>query len=554
MSAHARAAVMVGAGVLACSSIPIALGYLITPADRHFMGIVSDVPDWSEYFAWMRAFAERVVIENPLTCEVQSPAFFNLQWFVLGRLAQWLPRAVLIEAFRLAVGALFLFATWRTCRAYFADAPVAVWCSWLLINLSAGLGWIWVVEKRLAGRADALYPLDIYIAEPVSFQNIMIFPHFVVGALLLLLIFRSAAEAIESGRASDALRSGALALVLGLTHAYDLIVVYGVLGTFGLLLVARGYALSTVIRPLLIVGGLSIVPPAYFFALTTADPLWRQVLSQFGDAGVFTPNLLHLPILVGLPLILTVMTLPNVFRRDTVGAWPLLVRTWAVVNLFLVYIPADYQVHMLSGWQIPLGLLASEGLRTQILPWLRSRGWPSAIRLPGRRRALSCEAAVAILLIVATVPTNLYLLAWRAREVLRRDHDHYIFSDELRVLQWLDTHTADGEPVLSSLTLGQHIPGLAGNKVFIGHWAQTVEFNRKRGEVTAFFQAATSDETRIATLQRCAVRYVVHGRAERALGTFAPRQAAYLEPVLTVGETELYRVQLPDGKVNGGQS
>jgi hypothetical protein len=161
------------------------------------------------------------------------------------------------------------------------------------------------------------------------------------------------------------------------------------------------------------------------------------------------------------------------------------------------------------------------------------------------------EAAVAALLIVAAVPTNLYLLAWRAREVLRHDHEHYLYTDELRALEWFDAHTDDGEPVLASLPLGQHIPGLTGNKIFLGHWAQTVEFRRKRDELAAFFRAATSDETRIATLQRCGVRYVVHGRGERALGTFAPQQAAYLEPVLSVGETELYRVRLPDTGSDG---
>jgi hypothetical protein len=548
MSSPVRPALLVGAVLLAASSVPVALGYLTAPADRCFMGIVSDVPDWSEYFAWMKAFSTRLVIENPLTCEVQSPAFFNLQWLVLGHLAAWLPRGMVIECFRLAMGALFLWLTYRTCRAYFAGSPVAAWCSWLLINLSAGLGWIWVIEKRLAGRTDALHPLDIYVAEPVSFQNIMIFPHFVVGALLLLVIFRSFASAIESRRMRDMVLSGMFALMLGLTHAYDLIVVYGVLGMFVLQLLRRGWAARDALTPLLVVGVTSVLPPAYFFVLTTADPLWRQVLSQFGDAGVFTPTPPHLLILVGLPLVLTLLTWRNVFRGDVVGPWPLLVRTWAVVNLFLVYIPTDYQVHMLSGWQIPLGLLATEGLFTSIVPWLRARAWlPARISLPLRPRTYASEMVVAALLIVAAVPTNIYLLAWRAREVLRRDHDHYLHHDELRVLEWLDQHSADGEPVLASLTLGQHIPGLAGNKVVVGHWAQTVEFPRKRAEVTAFFQAHTSDETRIAILRRCAVRYVVHGRAERLLGGFEPRHAPYLQPVSAAGETQLYRVQLPDG-------
>lgn len=518
--------------LLALSSIPVLIAYLTVPADRQFMGIVSDVPDWAQYLAWMRAFTHRIVIENPITCEPQSPAFFNLQWLVLGRLATWLPLPVVLEGFRLAAGALFLFLTWSAARAYFgADRRGAV-TAWWLMNASAGWGVIWVFDKYLFGRTDARNPLDIYVLEPITFQNMIVFPHFLVAAALIFLIFRAAARAIDEERWAPAWTSAGFSLLLGVTHAYDLVIIYAVLGVFFVTLWAqRGWSWFR-FNSLALIGLVSFPPPAYFAYLTSTDPVWRKVLGQFGDAGVFTPNPPHLLILVGLPLLLTLLTIRNVLAWRQADPWRLLVRVWCVVNFFLLYIPTDFQVHMLSGWQIPLGLLASEGLLTRIWPWLQER-WPRA------------ETVGVVLLLALTLPTNLYLLAWRVREVRRFDHHHYLYRDEIAALEWLDRHAREGECVLAALEVGQFVPGRSRTRPHAGHWAMTVDYRQRRQEIAAFFNVETSAADRIAILRRSNTRYIIAGRAERALGGFDPASASMLAPVFTAGETTLYQVTLP---------
>jgi len=531
---------LAGAFLVALSGIPTAFGYLIEPADRSFMGIVSDVPDWVQYRAWMTAFGKAVVIENPLTCEPHSAAFFNPQWLLLGRLAARLPAAVVLHTFQLLAAALFLYVTYRICCDFFSDLA-ARWTAWLLINASAGFGWVWVLEKRLSGRADALFPLDIYVAEPISFQNMIIFPHFLVAAILLVLTFRTAAAAVDRRRHRWAACSGLLALALGLTHGYDLVIVYAVLGAFSLLLLARrqhGALPLTVAAAIML---LSAPPALYFAHLTATHPIWRSVLAQFNDAGVHTPSPPHLLILLGLPLVLTLATWRNVMRWPEGGSWPLLVRVWCVVNFFLLYLPVGFQIHMLNGCQIPLGLLAAEGVLNHIVPWLhRRRLLPQRVQLGNR--ALDGRTFLIVLLVLLAVPTNLYLFGWRIKEVLRLEHDHFLYLDELAALEWLDQHSTDTETVLASLTVGEYIPALTGNRVFAAHWAQTVDFERKRAQLAAFFRPATTESERLATLDRCDVRYVLEGRAERALGAFEPERAAYLAKVFEAGETRLYRV------------
>lgn len=534
------AALAVAAAALVLSSLPYLVAYLTAPNDRVFMGIVSSVPDWSQYLAWLRAFGERVVIDNVLTCEPASPAFFNIQWLLLGRLANLLPVAVVLQLFRLATTALFLWLTYRTCDEYFRQrggAP-AKWAAWLLINFSAGLGWFWVVEKRLSGALR--YPMDVYVYEPVSFQNMLVFPHFLLAAALLLVIFRCAARAIEERKSGYVLLAALGALFLGLAHAYDLIIVYGVLGVFVLCLFRRdGFSW----RPLLVVALIGIVsapPPLYFVYLTTSDPLWRQVLSQFKNAGVFTPSPLHLLMLLGVPLLLTLATWRNVVPRQWPSSWPLLVRVWAIVNLPLLYIPTDYQIHMLSGWQIPLGLLAAEGVFAIIAPRLAARGWLNDE--PGPRRFQLTSWGLVLLLFALAVPTNLYLLAWRVLEVLKVQHTHYLYRDETDALAWLDANSDDDDVVMGSVVVTEYVPFLAGNKVQAGHWAQTVRYEDRKSEVKKFFDTRTREPMRRAILARCNVAYLLYGREERALGDFNPAAAPYLELAHEEGKTRIYRV------------
>lgn len=529
----AVAAVIVAA--LALSSLPYVVAVLVEPPDRQFMGIVSSVPDWSQYLAWMRGFAGDLVIENMLTCEPQTPAFFNLQWLVLGRLANLLPAAAVLQGFRLLTAAFFLWLTYRVCREYFRAAGAApAWLAWLLINFSAGLGWLWVLEKHASGLTDARFPMDIYIYEPVSFQGMTIFPHFLLAAALLLLVFRFAVRAIEERRRDLACVAAALALVLGLTHAYDLIVVYGVLGVFAVCLLWRDGFSWWPVAVVGLIGVVSAPPPAYFVYLTMSDPLWRVVLAQFADAGVFTPNPMHLLVLVGLPLLLVLATARNVFPHRWPEPWPLLVRVWAVVNVPLLYIPADYQVHMLSGWQIPLGLLASEGVFLYLVPRLERRGMVRA------------RLGVVALLVLLAVPTNLYLLAWRVREVLKLEHTHFLYRDEIEALSWLGRNSSDGDVVFGSLAVSEYVPYLTGNRVYLGHWAQTVGYREKRDAVARFYAESTSDEERQRILGPCRVRYVLDGRGERALGDFDPSRAPYLRLVHESGQTRIYRVgELP---------
>jgi uncharacterized membrane protein len=107
----------------------------------------------------------------------------------------------------------------------------------------------------------------------------------------------------------------------------------------------------------------------------------------------------------------------------------------------------------------------------------------------------------------------------------------------------LAAETAVSEVVLGAYQTGNWVAARAGNRVVLGHWAETVAVGEKETAVSQFFAVATADSWRQALLRRYGIRYVWHGPREQALGTFNPATAPYLHPVYRNDTITLYVVE-----------
>jgi hypothetical protein len=219
---------------------------------------------------------------------------------------------------------------------------------------------------------------------------------------------------------------------------------------------------------LTLIGLVSSPPAAYFTYLTTHDPIWRRVLAQFSNAGVYTPNPLHLLIVLGPQLPLAAAALPGLWRRRTDA--DLLLLAWAVVGFGLLYIPTDFQIHMLNPYQVPLAILA---VRTARL----------IAAAPGAGARLRRWAPAALLLVA--IPVNVYLLGWRFIDLGRHRAPYSLHRDEVAALEWLDRQGGDAV-VLSDETLGQYVPALSARCWPTGPRRSTISRSatRSRGSST----------------------------------------------------------------------
>lgn len=512
------------AALFVLTSLPYAYGALSAPDDHVFMGVVSDVPDTAQYFSWMRAHQDALVVSNWMTSEPNEPAFFNALWLPLGRLtaALGLDFAAALQLLRVGAGLAFAYALF-----WFAGMVAASqrerWLATLLVLIGGGVGWVWVVEKYLARRSELLFPLDVYVAEPNAFFSLIGFPHFLLAAALMLAVFALFLAGAQSGRFAPYGGAALLSLVLGVQHAYDLITIYFVLGALVLL---RWWSAARFpwreAAGLTLIGVVSCPPAAYFVYLTSQNPIWRQVLAQFDNAGVFTPDPLHLLILLGPQLPLAATMLPSLLRRRQLG--DLLLLAWTVVGFGLLYIPADFQIHMLNPYQVPLALLAIRAL-------LRFA------EAPGRWEQLRRAAPVGLVLLAALV--NVYLLGWRMLDIGRHGPPYFLHRDEVAAIAWLDRQPGV-DVVLADETLGQYVPALAAKRSVLAHWAQTVDYYTKRDAVARFFDPAAPAAERAATVQSYGVSYILVGEAE--IERAGPMLDASFERVFSATHAAVYRV------------
>lgn len=536
-----RFVLMVIAGVLLLTSLPYAYAYATTPPDWRYMGIMVNVPDHVQYFSWFRELSDANLASNKLTPEPNAPVFFNLLWWMLGHAGRALgwDYAAMFQVLRVTVTVAFLLLLYRMCSWFLPDRLMRQ-TAFLIAIFASGFGWFLIVLKHLFGWTHSLTAnLLIFIVEPNSFYAMLATPH-LVGAALYMLAY----DLILRGEVKQQLRyavaAGLFTQFIGWQHSYDLLLVYGILAAYGLLKLARDRRLSPyLVWAGLIVGFLSFLPGLYSFLLTTLDPVWRDVLAQFDNAGVFTPNLLLIPVLMGpaFLLVLLILAKDGLFKLRGLDDNTLFLKAWFWGTFLLIYLPTNYQIKMLNGWQVPIAIIATRGLFDYGLPWFRALSW----RRGWNWREEVLRRCLATVFLVSVIPTNLYLWTWRFVDLGRHTYPYYLTVADVEALEWLASQGSDRDVVLASLTLGQYVPALTGKHAFLAHWAQTVDYYTKQELVTEFYDPLTSNVRRQAILEEYAVDFVIYSVRDRERGDAHLSDVPLLQRVYTTPAIEIYQ-------------
>jgi len=549
------------AALLVITALPYVYGIVSSPPEKQFMGVLYDVHDTAQYLSWMRESGQRLFIENKLTSEPNLPRFLNLQWWLIGRVARVL-RLSLIWAyhlFRVVAIVLFVVVSHRFCGSYFSAAiesrptedvdaisagrslrarllPERGWqarVATLVLAFGGGIGWIWVVVKQFVG--ELLCPIDVYTIPGNAFFSLMGVPHVAFAATLITITVWLGFLAATRAAWRYTIAAGVMALILGMSHIYDLVTVWAVLAALGLLFVVRdGFSWGLFGRLTGIVA-ISLPAPLYYGYLAYLVPVWKEALQQFDNLQTFTPSPIHLLIFLGLPLWMALFTLPDLLRPRRLSPWQVFVRGWLVTSLVLIYLPLKFQIMLLNGIQIPTTLLAVELLYERILPWIRKRlRHVSGVRL---------VRWAGLAFVVLTLPLNLYLFAWRFVDLRRADYPYYLYRDDVAALAWLESHGKPDEVVLASLEVGHYLPGLTGKKAFYSSGVMTLDFVHKRQLVERFFSADASEDERRQIVETYGIDYVLHGPSEHEMGGGDPFASEWLELVYEGAYTRLYSVK-----------
>lgn len=529
-SSEWRFVALLMAVALVLTFAPYLFATATAPAGKQFMGLALNVPDHVQYFSWMRDLATANLAADRLTPEPNDPALFNLLWWIAGRAGSLfrLDAAAVHALLRLVSIPLLLGCAYGFFKLAIAD-PRQRRIAMVLFTFGGGLGIVWIAVKYLARLPEAPFPFDIYTSEPNTFINLLGFPHFSIALALMIATFGLLLVALQRRQLRYAAASGGVALILGLQHAYDLVTIYAVLSLFGLLTWLRDRRFPAFLFVCgLIMVVISVPPAAYAFLLVEKNPLWAEVLAQFDLAGAFTPGPLHLPILLGVPFLLALAAFrPRALQsRSDVEIFA---GAWFLAHFPLVYLPLDFQIHLLLGWQAPIAILASAAL----------------VRLGlalGQRLRVSANV-IAGGLIALSLITNAYVLAWRFIELRRYETPYFMPKADIAALEWLAGRTSRDDVVLAALDAGQWVPAWTDARAYVAHWTGTLDFLNKRDSARAFVDGRLAVEEQRALLRDFNVTYVIHSSLDDPVAQEALAESPYLSAVFSQEGTTVYRVQ-----------
>ncbi len=545
-----------GSAIATCIAIAIPLatlalyarGALLTPPGKSFMWIHAlNTGDPYAYLAWIeqaregRASFRILFTEEPCRALLVHPLFFVIG---LASKITGLPPIGVYHAARVALGVALLLILFRFFSRRLSTAGAALFAL-LYAALGSGLGWIFVRPDIPALRL----PVDLWMPEAILFLTLLESPLFLAALVLALLILERLFGGTDRGGGAALF---ALTLLLGLIHPFEVVSIAGILAVAWILAAMGGFALpAKFARRAVAFGFGAAASTAYVRFVLRSDPVFEHWLDAVRSpspppacfALAFAPQIL-----------LALFALPRALARRSSA--DLLALAWPVATALLLYAPLAQQRRFIAGVQIPLTLLAAQGLFEGI-PALAARlrgrrvgadgaaGAAGAVGAVGEagarvargqlaRRALL--AALLALFVAGSFATNAVVVGADLAYFERGEYPLYLERDVLDALAAFSSRAPEGALLLASPAVGHFVPALTGRRVVAGHADMTVDAERKAEDVRRFYDPRTPTADRRALIARASVTHVLVSRYEAELAGYDPRAFAERNPGSLLGD------------------
>ena len=99
------------------------------------------------------------------------------------------------------------------------------------------------------------------------------------------------------------------------------------------------------------------------------------------------------------------------------------------------------------------------------------------------------KKGIVFLFIILVIPTNILVFSQYFDTEFEPDRFNsapfFLAQDQLDAIEWLDNNY-DNQVILAEPKLATYIPRLSDNKVYVSHWAQTIQYEDKLKEYKRF--------------------------------------------------------------------
>jgi glycosyltransferase involved in cell wall biosynthesis len=449
----------------------------------------------------------RLLMENYATTEALVPVF-NWFWLAVGwfaRLTGLAPLAAYVVSRALLIPVLALTA--YLSLAYVLPSIRHRFAAFLLFMFGSGVGPYVALFLRPVKPTATNYqwPIDFWVGESNTFLTMLYSPHFVASLALLVAAAALMLLALDTGRARHGVIAGLVALALFAFHPFHAPTLYAV---FLVIVFARtvfdGFRAGDWWAYAMFVG-YSAPAVAYHWWLTH---LTRNARFMLDTNVTLTPSFAH--VAAGLGVVLPFAAY-GLWRMRGDGAMSVAHRRalglWAVTQLLVIYGPLTFQRRLIEGIAFPLAILAAPVVVAAFDRYASRKEWHAYAVAYG-------PLIAAVLFLPSTVGAVVRSVTYSSPTMLAVS---FVTSEERDAFAWLAAETPKDAVILADERSGNLIIGLGERRTYAGHWANTIDLGRKRGEIAGFFGSWTDDERR-AFLGREGITHVYVGADERAKG------------------------------------
>ncbi len=514
--------------LLIVANMPYFAGYLNAPEGGSFTGNAFEQTrvDYNSHLAKIQLGLRGEWLDQLLfTPEDHPAALLQTFYTALGQIARvtGLSPAAAYHLARLAGMILMWAMIWQFVARWLPDDR-GRWWAFLLATITGGLGWVLYLFASV--QAADLAPIEFWLLDGYTFLAALTFPH-LCAAIATLLGFALVLDrwlAAPSWRRIGVLVL--LSLILGVLQPFDLLLTALLTLTLALIAFARqalAFRQLVMLVPVALAHGLVV---AYDWAVFNSHPVWQAFAAQ--NLTLSPPPVYYL---LAYFWLLIPAGLGMAGPRQSKDGHRLLPLAWVILVALLVYAPLPTQRRFLMGVQVPLAVLAAQGLEQEQRLWL-ARGW----RIAPWRLLLTGG------LLLSTLTHALFLLSaiLLANPVERPLL--FLDGDTLAAQGWLRQQPVDSV-VFSTFERGGEIAAFTGRRVYIGHWIETMDYATRQTQVRAFFATeGMSDERRLALLQKAGADYVWVDRPTVSGDAWEPEHVDWLRPAFTAGTVTIYEV------------
>jgi hypothetical protein len=552
--------------IIFITTIPFVYGYFNAPQGKIQSGIRSLTSiDLNVYYSYIeQAKQKRFIFVDLFTGEAQTPLIFNIFWLgagLTGKLFK-LNNILTFQLARILLIPIFIFTIYIFISYFFTDKTkrhIAL----IFILFSSGVGAILApILKKFVYETYGYYhwPLDMWVAESITFLTLLHTPHFIASLILIILIFLFVLLAWENNSPPDKslsrgirgrgwgvklqyeIYAGLCALVLFQFHPFHIPTIFGVLGAYFIFLcLINKKILFSKMRPLIILF-LFTIPNLIYHLYILRDPIIKQRAIQ---NVCLTPSwwltIIGFGFLVPLAIlgIYYILNSPRDWEVKNTKYYFLII--WLIVQTALIYSPTNLQRRMSEGLHIVLCLLAVIAIFALI----------KNIRKKSKHNRLDKITIFIynnkiLLIIIFLIFFSFSNILNVARDIVYYQKEHILFYlpiEKKDSFDWIKNNTDRKALFLSHTTTSNFIAGNTGRFVYAGHTTETPFFEFKEKQIKWFFGTNNEDEKKIDFLKSNNINFIYYSDWEQTNNKngFKPKEKKYLQLVYKNNIVEIYK-------------